>query len=43
MKVKGTNLLDADYAFEQSANGITRVQRAYSVGRTFSVGFSWEF
>jgi hypothetical protein len=43
MKLKGTNLLDAEYRFEQSANGITRVQRLYSVGRTFSVGFSWEF
>jgi TonB-dependent receptor len=43
VKVKGTNLLDADYAFEQSASGITRVQRTYSVGRTFSVGFSWDF
>ena len=43
VKVKGTNLLDAEYLFEQSDNGITRVQRSYSVGRTFSVGFSWEF
>jgi TonB-dependent receptor len=43
IKVKGTNLLDAEYRFEQSANGITRMQRAYSVGRNLSVGFSWEF
>jgi outer membrane receptor protein involved in Fe transport len=43
VKVKATNLLDADYRFEQSANGITRMQRQYSVGRTVSVGFSWEF
>jgi outer membrane receptor protein involved in Fe transport len=43
VKVKGTNLLDAEYNFEQSANGITRIQRSYSVGRTLSVGFSWEF
>ncbi len=43
VKVKGTNLLDAKYLFEQSANGITQMQRSYSVGRTFSVGFSWEF
>jgi outer membrane receptor protein involved in Fe transport len=43
VKLKATNLLDADYRFEQSANGITRVQRGYSVGRTFSVGFSWEY
>jgi hypothetical protein len=43
VKLKGTNLLDADYLFEQSANGITRTQRMYSTGRTFSVGFSYEF
>jgi hypothetical protein len=43
VKLKGTNLLDADYLFEQSANGITRTQRSYSVGRTMSVGLSWEF
>lgn len=43
VKLKATNLLDADYAFEQSANGITRVQRSYSLGRTLSMGFSWEF
>ena len=42
VKLRGTNLLDAEYRFEQSANGITRVQRLYSVGRTLSVGFSWE-
>jgi len=43
VKMKATNLLDATYRFQQSANGITRVQRSYSVGRTFSLGFSWEF
>jgi hypothetical protein len=43
VKLKGTNLLDAKYAFEQEANGITRVQRSFSTGRTFSVGFSWDF
>ncbi len=42
-KIKGTNLLDADYRFEQEANGITHVQRLYKTGRTFSVGLSWEF
>ena len=42
-KLKGTNLLDADYLFEQEANGITQVQRVYRTGRTFSVGLSWEF
>ncbi len=43
VKLKATNLLDAKYLFEQSANGITQIQRTYTVGRTFSVGFSWEF
>ena len=42
-KLKATNLLDAEYRFEQEANGITQVQRLYSAGRTFSVGLSWEF
>ncbi len=43
VKVKGVNLLDAEYLFEQSANGIARVQRSYFAGRTISVGFSWDF
>jgi hypothetical protein len=43
VKLKGTNLLDAEYVFEQSDNGITRMQRTYSVGQTYSVGLSWEF
>lgn len=42
-KLKATNLLDADYRFEQQANGITQIQRLYRTGRTFSVGLSWEF
>lgn len=42
-KLEATNLLDADYRFEQEANGITQIQRIYSTGRTFSVGLSWEF
>lgn len=42
-KLKAINLLDADYRFEQEANGITQVQRLYTTGRTFSVGVSWEF
>ena len=42
-RVKGTNLLDVEYQYLQEANGITRTQRSYSVGRTFSVGLSWEF
>lgn len=41
-RIKGTNLLDDDYLFQQSANGITRLQRRYTVGRTFSVGLTWE-
>jgi TonB-dependent receptor len=43
VKLKGTNLLDSDYEFQQSDNGITRVQRSYSLGQTFSVSLSWEF
>jgi outer membrane receptor protein involved in Fe transport len=42
-KIKASNLLDAQYRFEQEANGITQVQRYYSTGRTVSVGLSWEF
>lgn len=42
-KLKGTNLLDAEHKYLQSANGYTRTQRWYTIGRTFSVGLSWEF
>ena len=42
-KVRANNLLDAPYLFTQELNGITRDQRRYVVGRTFSVGLSWEF
>ena len=42
-KLRGTNLLDADYRFVQRANGFTRVQREYQVGRAFSAGLSWGF
>ena len=42
-RVKGTNLLDSEYVFAQSANGYTRIQRKYSVGQTYSIGLSWEF
>jgi hypothetical protein len=42
-KIRATNLLDAEYRFEQEANGITQVQRLYQLGRTFSVSLSWEF
>ena len=41
-KLRATNLLDADFLFEQSMNGFTRVQRGYSAGRTFAVSLSWE-
>jgi hypothetical protein len=43
MKLKGSNLLNEPFRFEQSANGITLLQREYEVGSTFSVGLSWEF
>ena len=42
-RIRATNLLDAEYRFEQEANGITQVQRLFQVGRTFSVSLSWEF
>ncbi|MFP3948465.1 MAG: TonB-dependent receptor domain-containing protein, partial [Longimicrobiales bacterium] len=42
LSLKATNLLDEPYRFEQSANGITLIQREYWVGRTISLGFSWE-
>lgn len=41
-KLRGTNLLDAGYLFEQEANGIVQVQRRYTTGRTISIGLSWE-
>ena len=42
-KIKGTNLLDSEFLFSQTMNGITQVQRTWSTGRTISVGLSWEF
>lgn len=42
-RVRATNLLDADYRFIQSANGITHIQRLFNTGRTVSVGISWEY
>ena len=42
-RIKATNLLDSSFLFEQEANGITQIQRLYSVGRTISVGLTWEF
>lgn len=40
-KLQAENLLDAQYLFQQSANGVTQVQRAYKVGRSFSLGLNW--
>ena len=42
-RVRATNLLNANYLFSQSANGITQVQRLFTTGRTFSVGISWGY
>ncbi|MFW6078267.1 MAG: TonB-dependent receptor domain-containing protein [Gemmatimonadota bacterium] len=41
LSIEATNLLDAEYRHEQTANGITLVQKQYRVGRTFSFGLSW--
>lgn len=41
-RIKATNLLDAGHRYVQRAAGIERMQRQYPVGRTFSVGLSWE-
>jgi hypothetical protein len=41
VRLKAENLLDAPYRWEQSANGITRIQREYAVGRSLSVGLSY--
>ncbi|NIP58980.1 MAG: TonB-dependent receptor, partial [Gemmatimonadetes bacterium] len=42
LTAKAENLLDAEYRWEQSANGVTRVQRSYREGRTFSLSVSFE-
>jgi outer membrane receptor protein involved in Fe transport len=42
-KFKITNLLNDAYEFEQSANGITLLQRKYQTGTSYSLGFSYEF
>jgi len=42
-KLKITNLLNDEYLFEQSANGITLTQREYQSGTSYSLGFSYEF
>jgi len=41
LKVQAENLLDAEYRWEQSANGITRVQRSYHRGQSFSASLSF--
>lgn len=41
LRFKASNLLDAAYRFEQSANGVTLLQRRYDVGRTFSLGLTY--
>jgi len=41
VRLKAENLLDAPYRWEQSANGITRLQREYTVGRSLSIGLSY--
>lgn len=41
VRLKAENLLDAPYRWQQSANGITRVQREYRVGRSISIGLSY--
>lgn len=43
LKLKATNLLGAEYRWEQSKNGVTLLQRRYDPGRTYSVGLSWDF
>ena len=41
LTAKARNLLDSEHLWEQSANGVTRVQRSFSEGRTFSVSVSF--
>lgn len=41
MELEATNLLDSEHLWEQSMNGITRVQRRYTTGRTFSMSFTY--
>ncbi len=42
-RIRGTNLLDAAFLWEQESNGIIQEQRRFNVGRTFSVGLTWEY
>jgi outer membrane receptor protein involved in Fe transport len=41
VKLKAENLLDEAYEWTQSANGITRTQRYYEVGRTIALSLSY--
>ena len=41
MELEAANLLDSEHLWEQSMNGITRVQRRYRTGRVFSVSFTY--
>ncbi|MFB6240642.1 MAG: hypothetical protein ABEJ46_03620, partial [Gemmatimonadota bacterium] len=41
MELEATNLLNSEHLWEQSMNGITRVQRRYTTGRTFSLSFTY--
>lgn len=41
LELEATNLLDSPHLWEQSMNGITRVQRRYTTGRTFSLALTF--
>lgn len=41
VRIKAENLLNAPYRWQQSANGITRIQREYRVGQSVSIGLSY--
>ncbi len=41
LKLKAENLLDSAHLWEQSAHGITRVQRRYTEGRSFSASLTY--
>ncbi len=41
VELEATNVLDSPHLWEQSMNGITRMQRRYTTGRTFSLSFQY--
>lgn len=41
LKLKAENLLDAEHLWEQSRNGVTRVQRRFTEGRSFGLSLSY--